>query len=59
MNKLSIDRQSQIIKVLCEGNSIRSIARIPRTPATAAGVSDRSWLIEDIVKLADSNAERR
>jgi IS1 family transposase len=28
MNKLSIDRQSQIIKVLCEGNSIRSTARI-------------------------------
>lgn len=28
MNKLSIDRQAQIIKVLCEGNSIRSAARI-------------------------------
>jgi IS1 family transposase len=28
MNKLSIDRQAQIIKVLCEGNSIRSTARI-------------------------------
>jgi IS1 family transposase len=28
MNKLSIERQAQIIKVLCEGNSIRSTARI-------------------------------
>src|SRR3989337_2139922 len=31
MNKLSIDRKSQIIKVLCEGNSIRSTARITDT----------------------------
>ena len=31
MNKLSIDRQAQIIKVLCEGNSIRSTARITNT----------------------------
>ena len=28
MNKLSIDRQAEIIGVLCEGNSIRSTARI-------------------------------
>ncbi len=28
MNKLSIDRQAEIIRVLCEGNSIRSTARI-------------------------------
>jgi len=28
MNKLNLDRQAQIIKVLCEGNSIRSTARI-------------------------------
>jgi len=28
MNKLSIERQAQIIRVLCEGNSIRSTARI-------------------------------
>jgi transposase-like protein len=28
MNKLNLDRQSQIIRVLCEGNSIRSTARI-------------------------------
>jgi IS1 family transposase len=28
MNKLSIERQTQIIKVLCEGNSIRATARI-------------------------------
>jgi IS1 family transposase len=31
MNKLSIERQNQIIKVLCEGNSIRSTARITGT----------------------------
>lgn len=31
MNKLSLDRQAQIIKVLCEGNSIRSTARITDT----------------------------
>ena len=28
MNKLSLERQAQIIRVLCEGNSIRSTARI-------------------------------
>ena len=31
MNKLSIERQAQVIKVLCEGNSIRSTARITGT----------------------------
>jgi len=31
MNKLSIECQTQIIKVLCEGNSIRSTARITGT----------------------------
>ncbi len=31
MNKLNSDRQAQIIKVLCEGNSIRSTARITDT----------------------------
>jgi len=31
MNKLSLDRQAQIVKVLCEGNSIRSTARITGT----------------------------
>jgi len=31
MNRLSHDRQAQIIKVLCEGNSIRSTARITDT----------------------------
>ena len=31
MNKLNRDRQAQIIKVLCEGNSIRSTARITGT----------------------------
>lgn len=28
MNKLNLDRQAQIVKALCEGNSIRSTARI-------------------------------
>ena len=31
MNKLSLDRQAQIIKALCEGNPIRSTARITGT----------------------------
>ena len=31
MNKLNPDRKAQIIKVLCEGNSIRSTARITNT----------------------------
>jgi transposase-like protein len=31
MNKLSLDRQAEIIKVLCEGNSIRATARITDT----------------------------
>ena len=31
MNKLNLERQAQIIKVLCEGNSIRSTARITGT----------------------------
>ena len=31
MNKLNLERQAQIIKVLCEGNSIRSTARITNT----------------------------
>lgn len=31
MNRLSIERQAQVIKVLCEGNSIRSTARITNT----------------------------
>jgi IS1 family transposase len=31
MNKLSLNRQAQVIKVLCEGNSIRSTARITDT----------------------------
>ncbi len=31
MNKLSLDRRAQIIKTLCEGNSIRSTARINNT----------------------------
>ena len=31
MNKLSLERKTQVIKVLCEGNSIRSTARITDT----------------------------
>ncbi len=31
MNKLNLEKQAQIIKVLCEGNSIRSTARITDT----------------------------
>jgi IS1 family transposase len=31
MNKLKLEKQAQIIKVLCEGNSIRSTARITGT----------------------------
>jgi len=31
MNKLSLERKAQVIKVLCEGNSIRSTARITDT----------------------------
>jgi IS1 family transposase len=31
MNKLTLDRQAQIIKILCEGNSLRSTARITGT----------------------------
>jgi IS1 family transposase len=31
MNKLNLEKQTQIIKVLCEGNSIRSTARITGT----------------------------
>ncbi len=31
MNKLNLEKQAQIVKVLCEGNSIRSTARITDT----------------------------
>jgi len=31
MNKLSLNRKAQVIKVLCEGNSVRSTARITGT----------------------------
>ena len=31
MNKMNLERQAQVIKVLCEGNSIRSTARITNT----------------------------
>lgn len=31
MNKLNLERKAQVIKVLCEGNSIRSTARITST----------------------------
>lgn len=66
MNKLSVDRQAQIIKVLCEGNSIRATARITDSaintvvkllrnvgaaPAMAAGIGTHIWTVEEIVKL--------
>ncbi len=31
MNELSIERQTQVIKVLCEGNSIRATCRMTNT----------------------------
>lgn len=43
MNKLSIDRQSQIIKVLCGGNSIRSTSRI-----TGAAVNTVVKLLREV-----------
>jgi IS1 family transposase len=43
MNKLSIERQAQIIKVLCEGNSIRSTARITNT-----AINTVVHLLEDV-----------
>ena len=43
MNKLSIDRQARIIKVLCEGNSIRSTARI-----TDAAINTVVKLLQDV-----------
>jgi IS1 family transposase len=43
MNKLSLDRQAQIIKVLCEGNSIRSTARI-----TGAAVNTVVKLLKEV-----------
>jgi IS1 family transposase len=43
MNKLNIDRQAQIIKVLCEGNSLRSTSRI-----TGAAVNTVVKLLKDV-----------
>jgi IS1 family transposase len=45
MNKLSVDRQSQIVKVLCEGNSIRSTARI-----AGAAINTVVKLLKDVGK---------
>jgi IS1 family transposase len=36
MNRLSLERKTQVIKVLCEGNSIRSTARITGTAINTA-----------------------
>ena len=53
MNRLSIERRSQIIGALVEGNSIRMV-RIHKslrvTPAMAAGVSDRLWSLQELVE---------
>ncbi len=43
MNKLSLDRQAQVIKVLCEGNSIRSTARI-----TGSSINTVVKLLRDV-----------
>ena len=43
MNKLSIERQAQVIKVLCEGNSIRSTARI-----TGASINTVVKLLQEV-----------
>ena len=43
MNKLSLDRQAQIIKVLCEGNSLRSTARI-----TSAAINTVVKLLREV-----------
>jgi IS1 family transposase len=43
MNRLSVDRQSRIIKVLCEGNSIRATARI-----TDVAINTVAKLLRDI-----------
>jgi len=43
MNRLSVDRQCQIIKVLCEGNSIRSTARI-----TGASINTVVKLLKEV-----------
>jgi IS1 family transposase len=45
MNKLNLDRQAKIIKVLCEGNSIRSTARI-----TSAAINTVVKLLKDVGK---------
>jgi IS1 family transposase len=46
MNKLSLDRQTQIIKVLCEGNSIRSTARI-----TDSSINTVAKLLREVGKV--------
>ena len=43
MNKLSLEQQTQVIKVLCEGNSIRSTARI-----TGVAVNTVVKLLRDV-----------
>jgi hypothetical protein len=43
MNRLSVDQQSQIIKILCEGSSLRSTARI-----TGASINSVVKLLKDV-----------
>ena len=44
MNKLNLEKQAQIIRVLCEGNSIRSTARI-----TDSAINTVVKLLKDII----------
>ena len=54
MNKLSLERKAQVIKVLCEGNSIRSTARI-----TGAAINTVVTLLKEVgaacLKYQDSH----
>ncbi len=43
MNKVSLERKAQVIRVLCEGNSIRSTARI-----TAAAINTVVRLLREL-----------
>ena len=53
MNKLSTDRQAQIVRALCEGNSIRSTARM-----TGAAINTVVKLLTDLGKAcAEYHAE--
>jgi len=53
MNKLSIERQAQIIKVLCEGNSIRSTSRI-----TGAAINSVIKLLREVGEVCIAYQDR-